>query len=159
MSLDPIHLSYELSRRQRLVAHLGTWLCYWPALLMMVGVAIVVTLAVRKSPWFLVILLLPPMMNNVPRFIAGCVSPLFSGRLHMDLVIEKDRIGYRFGQDRQWLPLEEIVRIERFGDVWVIVSSGPAIDIPVSAVDEKYIAHMRAISKKRQESARPTPRG
>jgi hypothetical protein len=77
----------------------------------------------------------------------------------MDVAIEEDRIGYLIGQDRLWVPLQEIVRVERFGDVWAIVSAAANVYIPVSAVDEKYIAHMRAMSKKRQESARPTPRG
>ena len=116
---------------------------------MMVAVpAIVIALALLKSPWFLVILFLPPMMNNLPRFVAGFVNPLLLGSQHMDVVIEEHRIGYLFGQDRQWLPLEEIVRVERFGDVWAILSSGAVIDIPVSAVDEKYIAHIRAMSEK-----------
>ncbi|HEU0006103.1 MAG TPA: hypothetical protein VFS12_08945 [Terriglobia bacterium] len=157
MSFQPFHVSYELTRRQRLVAHLGTWLCFWPGLLLMVAVpAIVVALAVLKSPWFLLILLLPPLMNNLPRFVAGIVNPLLLGSQPMDVVIEQDRIGCLYGQDRQWLPLEEIGRVQRFGDVWVITSSCTVIDIPVSAVDET-IAHIRAMSEKGQEGARPTP--
>ena len=160
MSLDPVHVSYELSRRQRLVAHLGMWLCYWPGLLMMLVVpAIVVTLAVLKSPWFLLMLLLPPLMNNLPRFVAGLASALLLGSQRMDVVIEEDRIGDLFGQDRQWLPLEEIVRVERFGDVWVIVSHSSVIDIAVSAVDEKYIAHMRAMSEKGRKAHGLRPGG
>ena len=100
MSPDPIHISYELSRRQRLVAHLGTWLCYLPGLLLMLVVpAIVVTLAVLKSPWFLALLLLPPLTNNLPRFVAGLLTPLLFGSERMDVVIEEDRIGYWIGQD------------------------------------------------------------
>ncbi len=150
MSFDPVHISYELSRRQRLVSHLGTWRCYWPGLTMMVAiVAIIVAMAVLKSPWFLLLLLLPPMMNNLPRFIGGFMNPLVFGSQRMEVVIEQNRLGCLFGQEQQWLPLQEIVRVERFGDVWAILCSGPVIDIPVSAVDEKYIAHIRAMSEKR----------
>ena len=149
MSPDPVHISYELSRRQRLVAHLGTWLCYWPGLLLMLAVpAIVVTLAVLKSPWFLLLLLLHPLLNNLPRFVAGLLTPLLFGPERMDVAIEEDRIGYLIGQDRLWLPLQEIVRMERFGDVWAIVSTAANIYIPVSAVEEKHIAHMRAMSER-----------
>jgi hypothetical protein len=54
----------------------------------------------------------------------------------------------RFGQRREWLPLEEIIRVEHFGNVWAILGSGVAIEIPVSEVDEPLIARMRAMSKK-----------
>jgi hypothetical protein len=145
MSLESAHLAYELSRRQQLVAHLGTWLCYWPGALMLVAVAATaVILAVLTSPWFLLMLLLPPINNNLPRLIAGFVKPLVSGVQRMDVIIEEDRIGFLLGRDRLWLPLDEIVRIERFGDVWAILGSDAGIDIPVSAVDEKYVTHMRA---------------
>ncbi len=149
MSLEPVHISYELSRRRRLLAHLGTWLCYWPGLFLMLAVpAIVVTLAVLKSPWFLALLLLPPLLNNLPRFVGGLLTPLLFESERMDVAIEEDRIGYLIGQDRLWVPLQEIVRVERFGDVWAIVSTAANIYIPVSAVDEKYIAHVRAMSER-----------
>jgi len=158
MSPEPVHISYELSRRQRLVAHLGTWLGDWPGFLLMLAVpAIVVTLAVLKSPWFLALLLLPPLMNNLPRFVAGLFVSLLCGSEHMDVVIEEDRIGYLIGQNRLWLPLQEIVRLKRFGDVWAIVSHAANIYIPISVVDEKYVAHMRAVSDKRQERSRSKP--
>lgn len=158
MSLDPVHLAYELSRRQRLVAHLGTWLGNWPGLLVMLAVpAVVVILAVLKSRWFLMILLLPPMFNNLPRFVAGLVNSLLLGSQRMDIVIEQQRIGYLFGQDRKWLPLEEIIRVERFADVWVILSSDAVIDIPISVVDETYIAHVRAMSNTGRKVHGPRP--
>ncbi len=149
MSFEPVHISYELSRRRRLIAHLGTWLCYWPGLLLMLGVsAIVVTLAVLMSPWFLAVLLLPPLLNNLPRFVGGLLTPLLFDSVRMDVAIEEDRIGYLIGPDRLWVPLREIVRVERFGDVWAIVSTVANIYIPVSAVDENCIAHLRAMSEK-----------
>ena len=158
MSPGPVHISYELSRRQRLVAHLGTWLCYGPGLFLMLAVpAIVVTLAVLKSPWFLALLLLPPLLNNLPRFIAGLVAPLLFGSERVDVAIEEDRIGYLIGQDWLWLPLQEIVRVERFADVWAIVSTAANIYIPISAVDEKHIARMQARSERgrKAQSLRP----
>lgn len=124
-------------------------MCYWPGLLILLAVvAGVVALAVLKSPWFLVILLLGiPPLNNLHWFVAGFVNPLLFRTLHMDVVIEEGRIGYLFGADRQWVPLAEIARVERVGGVWaILISGGTGIDIPVSAIDEKYIAHIRAMS-------------
>jgi hypothetical protein len=149
MSPDHVHLTYELDRRQRLRAHLGTWLGDWPGVILIVAVpALVVVLAVLRSPWFLVVLLLPPFFNNLPRFIGGLANALVVRSQRMDVVIEGDRIGCVFGQRREWLPLEEIIRVERFGNVWAILGSGVAIEIPVSEVDEPLIARMRAMSKK-----------
>ncbi len=152
----PVHISYHLGRRQCLVAHFGVWLCYWPGLLLMLAVpAIVVTLAFLKSAWFLALLMLPPLMNNLPRFFAGLLTPFLFGPRRMDVAIEEDRIGYLIGQDRLWLPFHEIVRVRRFGNVWTIVSHAANIYIPVSAVDEKYIAHIRTMSVKRQKTEGP----
>jgi hypothetical protein len=68
-------------------------------------------------------------------------SPLGSRRV--EVVIDEHRIGNSFGQDWQWLPLEDISRVKRFGDVWVIASSDTVIDIPVSAIDERCMARLR----------------
>jgi len=138
-ALDPVHVAYELSRRQRLVAYLGTWLGDWPGLLLMLTVpAVVVTLAVLESPWFLMMLLLPPMLNNLPPFVAGFAHSLLLGSQRMDVVIEQERIGYLVGPDRKWAS----------ADVWVILSRSAVIEIPISVVDERYIAHVQAMSKK-----------
>ncbi len=158
----PIHISYELSRRQRLVAHVGMWLCYWQGLLMLgVVVAGVIVLAVLKSLWFLLILLIGvPPLNNLHRLLAGLVNPLVFGPLRMDVTIEENRMGYRLGQVERWIPSDEIVRVERFGDVWVILTSdGAGIDIPVSMIAEEPMEHLRAMSQRARAStaAEPSP--
>jgi hypothetical protein len=145
---EPVHLIYDLSRRQRLVAHLGMWLGNWPGfLLMLAAPAVVVALAVVKSPWFLLMLMLPPLWNNVPRFLGGLASGLLVGSQRMDVVIEPQRIGNLVGAERQWSALEEVTRVERFADMWVIQSADSVIDVPVSVVDPEYMAHVRAMSK------------
>ena len=93
-------------------------------------------------------LLLPPMLNNLPPFLTGFAHSLLLGSQRMDVILEQERIGYLVGQDRKWLPLEEITRVERFADVWVILSSSSVIEIPSSVVDERYIAHVQAVCKK-----------
>jgi hypothetical protein len=141
---EPVHLSFVLTRRQQLVAYLGTWLSFWPGVfLMLVVPAGVIALAALKSPWFLLVLLVPPLPNNLPPFIAGLVNPLLWGSRRVEVVIDEHRIGNSFGQDWQWLPLEDISRVKRFGDVWVIASSDTVIDIPVSAIDERCMARLR----------------
>ncbi len=148
---EPVQLSYTLSRRQRLVAHVGMWLHYWPGLLLLLTiVAVVVALAVLKSAWFLLILLvgLPPI-NNLHNLLAGFLQPLLLGPQQVEVTLEESRIGFRFGsgsdKEPTWLPLEEIVHVERFGDVHTLLGAGGiAINIPVTLVDARYLEHVRA---------------
>jgi hypothetical protein len=112
-------------------------------------VAGVVTLAVRKSPWFLVILLLGiPPLHNLHRLVAGFVVPLLCRPMRMDVVIEEDRIGFGCRGGQEWLPLAEIKHVERFADVWSIGCGDALINIPVGAVEERTIDHVRAASAK-----------
>ena len=131
------------------MAHVGIWLGDWPGfILMLVVPALIIGLAALKSRWFLLLLLVPPLPNNVPRFVAGVVTPLLFRSERMDIVLEENRIGYLIGQDRFWLPLEEIQRVERFADVWTIVSPAASIYIPVSAIDETHMTRVRATARK-----------
>jgi len=144
MGFDPVHLSYRLTRRQQLSAHVQTWLSIWPGWILMVVVpALVVGLAVMKSLWFLLLLLVPPLTNNLPRFVAGFVQPLLWGSRSMDVFIDADRIGFLHGKDRHWLPLADVDRVDRGDDLWMISSSDARIDIPVAAIDEACLAHLR----------------
>ncbi len=146
MPFEPCRLTYDLSRRQRLVTHLGAWAAGWPGLLLAVAFAAVP--AALFSRWFLLLLLvgLPPF-TWVQRFLAGLMRALFIRTVHMDIVIEENRLGYASRKDREWLFYDWINEIGKFGgDMWGIVfQGGIGIDIPASAVDERYIDHMRAM--------------
>ncbi|HEV8306889.1 MAG TPA: hypothetical protein VGW35_04425 [Methylomirabilota bacterium] len=154
MSLDRLHISCELSRRQLLAGHVATWMGYWPGVLVMVAItAFVFAMAWWASPWFLLsLVVLFPAWNNVVLCVAGFVRPLLFGPMHVDVVVEEDRIGQRVGQAWHWLPLEKVDRVARFGGVWAILSlSNISIYIPASAIDEKYIAHVRAVMGKSRQ--------
>ena len=144
--MDSIHLNYTLTRQQRLTAHVRAWMQFRRSLLLIFGVvAVAVILAILKSPWYLLLLVFPPIANNATRFLAGCVNPFIVAPQPMDVMIETDRIGYMRGRERRWLPLEDIFRVERFGDTWAIMSrAGEAIIVPVSVLDESGVAHIRS---------------
>lgn len=148
MSLEPCRFSYELNRRQRLVAHFWIWARQWRGLLIIVApsLAVVVGLSYLVSPWFLLILLLPIPFENLHRFIAGLVQPLFFARQHMEVVIEDDRLGYARSGRYEWLAFDRIYGIDRFSDdTWTIdTHEGIVISIPVSAIDQRVIDHLRA---------------
>jgi hypothetical protein len=154
MSAEPVQLVYDLSRRQRLATHLGIWLAHWPGFVLVLAIpVIVVILAVLKSPWFLLVLLLPPMFNNLPRFVGGLANALLVSTRRMDVVVEPQRLGHLFGQERRWIPLEEVTRVARFADVWVILTTDSVVDIPASLIDEAYLAHVRAMSREGREAS------
>jgi hypothetical protein len=145
--VEPIHLQYELSRRQCWGAHFGIWRVHWQALVAIHAVvAGVIALASWRSWWFLLILwltVLPPI-DNFWRWVGGIVGPLFRPR-RMDVVIDGDRIGADFmGHGREWLPFGDIRRVDRFGDVWSVVFDRVGVDIPVSLIDQTVIDRMRA---------------
>ena len=145
--MSPLHLSYRLTRRQQLAAHVGIWWRYPIALVGVTGTLIaVVLLAVRFSAWFLLLLCFPlPPFNNVPRLVAGFVRPLLWGRCALDVAIENDRLGYRAGREYLWAPLDTVDGVYRFrDDTWTIsFQDGPLISIPVAAIDARYIEHIR----------------
>jgi hypothetical protein len=74
----------------------------------------------------------------------------------MDVVVEENGLGYATKSDRLWIFLDGIIRIQKYSkDTWTIFHfNGTVISIPVHAIDEKYIEHMR----KKGERGR-TPEG
>ena len=155
MSLDRLHISCELSRSQLLAGHVGTWLSSWSGLIGTFGmigiVAFVLGMSWWVTPWFLLsLVVLFPAWNNVVLFVAGLVRPLLFGPQRVDVVVEEDRVGQRVGQAWHWVPLENVDRVARFGGVWSILKfSDISIYIPDSAIDERYIAHIRAMTAKK----------
>jgi hypothetical protein len=133
---------------------------YWPAVLVMAGImAFVLTVAWRRSPWFLLTLLvLAPVWNNLVLLVAGFVSPVLFGAVRVDIVVEEDRIGERRGQVWRWVPLEKVDRVARFGGVWAILRLGDiSIYIPAAAIDEARIAHIRAAAESGRRPAGGRP--
>lgn len=150
VTFEPLHLTYRLTRRQQLASHLGIWLRFWPAfvvvLLSLVGT---LALAARGSWWFLLLLCLPlPPFNNIPRLLGGVIGPLLWGRRTLDLVLEPARLGYLDGADRAWMDLSTVDGVHRFrADTWTIsFTDGPHITVPVSAIDLRYIEHVRSMA-------------
>jgi hypothetical protein len=112
-------------------------------------VAVVIGLAWRVSPWFLLaFFLLFPAWNNAALFVAGLLRPLLFGRQHVDIVVEQDRVGQQVGATWHWVPLAEVDRVTRLGGVWAVLKfSDISIYLPASAVDPTCITHIQAKSR------------
>ncbi len=148
MSLEPCQLTYDLNRRQRFVVHLRIWARQWRGFVIVVApaLAVVVWLSYRISPWFLFVLLVPIPFGNLHRLIAGLVEPLFVAKRHMEITIEENRLGYSQSGRYAWLSLDSIYGIDQFSkDAWTIdTHDGIVITIPVSAIEQRIIDHLRS---------------
>jgi len=146
MSFESCHIEYDLSRRQRLVAHFGVWAPYLVGLIVIGGggTALVVYLAVSVSPWFALLILLPLFL--VRGFIIGLVNVIFVGVHHMDVIVEENGLGYATQSDRLWIFLDGIIWIQKYSkDTWTISHhNGTVISIGTAAIEERYIQHMRS---------------
>ncbi len=144
MSFESCHIEYDLSRRQRLVAHLGVWAPYFLGLILIGGggTALFVFLAVSVSPWLALLILLP--LGLVRGFIIGLVNVILVGVHHMDVIVEENGLGYAFESDRLWIFFDGIIRIQKYSkDTWTIVHyNGTVVSIPTAAIEERYINHM-----------------
>src|SRR4030067_1247700 len=103
----PFHLRYSLSRGHRLVPHL----CLWGglSLLIPVGLAAIVILAIRISPWWG--LLVVPLLFVFRGFFVGLLDVALHPTCDMDIIVEKDALGCLVGGQRWYLFLDGIIAI------------------------------------------------
>lgn len=149
MSFDSCHIEYDLGRRQRLVGHLGVWKPYLGGLILVGGaVALSVALFITVSPWFVLLSVLPLWLAW--GFIVGLLRVLFVPMQHMDIIIEEKGLGFLVKGERFWVFLDGIIRIQKYSDdTWTILHrNGTVINIPVDAIEQRYVEHMRAMGEK-----------
>lgn len=148
MDSQPTRIPFALTRRQCLLVHAGIWLRHWPGLVLMLAFSAgVVWLAFLKSKWFLLILAcgLPPF-NNLSGFLMGFIVPLVTGRIRVEFSVEDDRLGIALpGHEPDWVPFDEIVRVDRFGDIWTFLSGGTRrlIAVPAALLDPAVVERIR----------------
>jgi hypothetical protein len=68
----------------------------------------------------------------------------------MDIIIEENGLGFLARGERFWIFLDGVRHIRKSSkDLWTICHhNGTVINIPVSAIGEKYIEHMRTMGEK-----------
>ncbi len=144
------HIAYDLTRRQRLVAHLGVWALFLPLVIFLGGggVVVIIALSVAVSPWFALMIIFPLFFTR--RFIYGLLNVIFVRVSHFDITIEENGLSYQtqgglwtFGAEGSY---DGISRIRRYSkDTWtMLISNGLVISIPVDAIEQQYVDHIRA---------------
>jgi len=150
MRFESCHIEYDLNRRQRIVAHLGVWAPYRFGVIMLLGgsLTFIIALSISVSPWFLLLSVL--LLWFAQSFIRGLLNVLFVPVQHMDIIIEENGLGFLAKGDRFWLFLDGIIRIEKYSqDTWTIIHyNGNVINIPVDAIDQRYLDHMQTMARK-----------
>ncbi|MBI5595294.1 MAG: hypothetical protein HY928_04310 [Elusimicrobia bacterium] len=146
--IEPVRITYSLTRRQRLAAHLGVWRAH-PLLLafhVLTGTA-AASLAVTKSWWWAPLAF--ASLWSLWGFFWGFLNVAFLPVHAMDIIVEEHGIGFMLGCERIWCFLDGIRRVEAFAPgLWTLVHhNGTVISIPMDAVDERTMAHIRKMSE------------
>lgn len=154
MSFESCHIEYDLSRRQRLIAHLEVWTPLLLVVVLILGcsTALIAGLWLWVSPWFVLLSVVPLWLATpvLAQFLVGLVKVVFIPSQHMDIIVEETALGFMARGERFWVFLDGITRIQKYSkDTWTIFHhNGTLINIPVSAIDERYIDHMRTMAEK-----------
>ncbi len=144
------HIACDLTRRQRLVAHLGVWALFLPLVIFLGGggAVAIIALSVAVSPWFALMIIIPLFFTR--RFIAGLLNVIFVRTVHIDITIEENGLSCEtkegFGVAGNFDGINRIRRYSR--DTWTMLTfEGIVINIPVDAIEQQYIDHIRAKAK------------
>lgn len=149
MPFEPCRIKYDLSRRQRLSAHLGVWLPYLGTLILFVGLLVLfIWMLSSVSPWYYLLLIFPWMF--ISGLVRGFLNVIFIPVYHMDIIIEEKALGFMLKGERFWIFFDGITGIKKYNkDMWTIIHrNGTVIYIPVNMIERHYIDHMQDMADK-----------
>lgn len=153
--MEPFHLRFALSRRQRLAVELMPWL---PAVAGTLGFGLgAAYLALNASRWFLLLLLLPPIMY---RGLFGFVFDLVvNGGRTVEVAATGDELEVRSAGVVRRLPLDGIFQVFRSGDAWTVLHlDGSVITISANAITAEQVGYLKSFAR-RAAAARAEPGG
>ena len=145
--MPAFHLSYTLTRRQRLAVELPPWL---PAVAATIGFGTGAAYAgLNASPWLWLLLLLPLL---VYRGLFGfAFDILINGRSATELLADgtDTDLEVRTADGVRRLPLEGVFQVFRSGDVWTVLHlDGTVLTIPADAISDDHIAYLRTFVRR-----------
>lgn len=141
----PFHITYALSRLQRLRLELPQWL---PAVAGGTGFAVgAAYLAATASSWFLLLLLIPLVAyRGLFVFLVELVA--VRGR-PVELRAADGALEVRAGGAVAVLALDGIFQVFRSGDVWTVLHlSGAVLTIPAAAIGAEQVEFLRACARR-----------
>jgi hypothetical protein len=146
----PILLQYDLNRRQRFVPHMKIWMPYGPMLLIMLGGTFAAVIEI--SWWYLPLFLFALwfVFWHSPGFIIGLIDVIVWRKRPMDVIVNENAIGILAGEERLWMSLDEILRIDKLcKDTWTIYHyNGTIISIPAAIITDEQIGFMKYVAER-----------
>jgi hypothetical protein len=146
----PFSMQYELNRRQRLVPHIMIWLPYLPVILIFFACALTATLT---RSWLYVFVLFG-VIWYFRSFFMGLLTVAIHRMEPMDLVVGEDVLGYLIGNERLYIFLDGILKIEKYcKDTWTIQhNNGTIISIPAALISDEQIGYMKYVAERPKDS-------
>lgn len=143
--MDPFHLTFTLTRRQRLAVELPPWL---PAVAATLGFGVGAAYAgVYASPWFLLLLALPPVVYRGLFLFA--FDMVFRGGRAVEVVAAAADLEVRSAGEARRLPLSGVFQVFRAGDTWTVLHlDGTVLTIPAGAITAEQVEYLRSFARK-----------
>jgi hypothetical protein len=150
MAAIPVHLQYELTRRQRVMVHMRIWTPQW----IVIGACVAITPAGMATYWWYIAV--PVVVIWFWReFFIGLRDALSQSGGQMDIVIEKTELGIEVPDGRIWAEHVGIIDIRKHvRDVWTVhYAGGEVINIPAAMVTNAQVEYMRKAAMRIEEDA------
>ena len=143
--MEPFHLRYVLTRRQRLAVEMWPWM---PALAASLGFEVgAAFLAAQVSVWFLPLLLLPPVMYR--SLVAFAFDLIVRGGRAVELLAGDAGLEVRSGGETKWLPLDGVFQMFRTGDTWTVLHlDGTVLTIPAAAIAAEQVEYLKSFARR-----------
>ena len=141
----PLHLQFTLTRRQRLAVELWPWL---PAIAATLGFTVgAAYLVLNVSVWFLVMLLLPPV---VYRGLFGFVFDIVvRGGRRVTVTESEAELVVQSGSATEFHPLDGVFQVYRSGDIWTVLHlDGTVLTIPADAITPEQVDYLKAFVRR-----------
>jgi hypothetical protein len=135
---------YVLSRRKRFANELLPWV---PALAASLGFTTgIIVLAVDVSPWFLLLLFLPPLVFR-GLFAVFFDLAFHSGQL-VQVSVDDSTLEVKTKRKQKSLPLSGIIQVFRRGNVWTVLHLDKSIlIIPSDVVTDEQIDYLKSFAR------------
>ncbi len=137
----PYQLKYELTRKQRLLAHWKVWRPFLPMLVILMGGALLVA---RFRWWLFPAPLLVLFQSR--GFWRGLVDVVICRVRVVDAVIEENGLGVLLGSGERWhVFLDGVLSVRQLvPGLWTIQHRcGWVLHIPVSAITDEQVQHIK----------------
>lgn len=143
--MEPFHLRFALSRRQRLVIELPPWL---PCVAGTIGFGLGALYAgLFASGWFLLLLLLPPIVYR--GLFAFAFDLVFARAPPVEVFARAGELEVRSAGEVQRLSLDGIFQVYRSGDTWTVLHlDGTVLTIPVDAISVEQVDYLKSFARR-----------